>query len=155
MVMNWHMNSAAKRLTFSLLAASALGGCAVYEPYNPDGATYAGDAYPYGQSIYSSTPYYYAPYYVAPSTSFGFRFESDRRRHHGILGDRPGFRRDGLRGGRDGLPAGERRHHPEGRVGDGGRVWNRVQATPPPPLVRPGNNTVNTIRERRARDGGR
>lgn len=118
-----YMKGTAKRLTISLLVAFALGGCAVYEPYNPEGGTFAGDVYPYGQPVYYSS----APYYVAPPASY--RFESDR--HYDARGSR-GFRGDrhGLRDGRDRLQDGERRRHQDGKIGDGGSGGHRLEATP-------------------------
>ena len=87
------MKGAAKRLTFSLIVVSTLGGCAVYGPAYPP---YAYDADPYGQPVYSAPPAYAAPVYVGPPLflNFGFQYRSGGGRFHG--GDR-GFR--GFRGG--------------------------------------------------------
>lgn len=149
-VMNWSIRSAVKRLTYSLLVASAVGGCAVYEPYNPNGGTFA-DAYPYypyPQPVYSGAPYY-APYYVTPPASIHFGYESDR--HRGSRGERPGFRRDGVRGERDRSQAEEPRRHQDGRAGDGGRRGNRPEAAPP---ERRSGSIWQELRERRSAEGG-
>lgn len=157
MVMNWSIRSAAKRLTYSLLVASAVGGCAVYEPYNPNGGTFA-DAYPYypyAQPVYQSAPYY-APYYVTPPASIHFGYESDRHRgSRGDRGDRPGFRRDGVRGERDGSQAGEPRRHQDDRAGDGGRRGNRPEAAAPrQPSDQRSDSVWQELRERRSAEGG-
>jgi hypothetical protein len=77
---------AAKRLTFSLLLASALGGCAIYEPGYPG---YAYAPYPYAQPAYSGVPYY-----VGPPVSLGVWFESrgggGHRGHYGGHGGHRG-----------------------------------------------------------------
>ncbi len=59
----------AKRLTFSLLMAASLAGCAVYSPYPAD-AYYS---YPYGYG-YGYAPAYSGPYYVGPPVTFGLGF---------------------------------------------------------------------------------
>lgn len=94
------LKGAAKRLALSLLAATALGGCAVYDPgyYGYDPYTY-----PYGTPAYSS-----APYYVGPPVSLGLWFES-----------RSGGRHDGHHGGHWG---GHRGGH--GGRGDHGGGWH-------------------------------
>ena len=56
------LKGAAKRLTFSLILATTLGGCAVYQPAYPGYSTY--DPY-----AYSAPVYYGAPYYVGPPIS--------------------------------------------------------------------------------------
>jgi hypothetical protein len=56
--MKQHSKGVAKRLIFSLVAASALTGCAVYEPGYPG---YAADPYAYGAPVYSGVPYYVGP----------------------------------------------------------------------------------------------
>jgi hypothetical protein len=56
--MKQHLKGGAKRLIFSLVAASALAGCAVYEPGYPG---YAADPYVYGAPVYSGVPYYVGP----------------------------------------------------------------------------------------------
>jgi hypothetical protein len=56
--MKQHLKGVAKRLILSLVAASALGGCAVYEPGYPG---YAADPYAYGAPVYSGVPYYVGP----------------------------------------------------------------------------------------------
>ena len=91
------MIGAAKRLTFSLLAASALAGCAVYEPYNPNGGTFASyGAEPYGQPVDSSPPAYSAPINVKPPLFFNFGFESGgAHRDEGFRGGERHGRRDG------------------------------------------------------------
>ena len=102
------LTGAAKRLTFSLLLAALLGGCAVYEP-----AAY--DPYSHGPAAYSGTPYSYGPaafprtpYYVEPPVllNFGFGFESSGRHHrdHGWRGEH-----------------GRRGEHGAGRGGEHGR----------------------------------
>lgn len=63
------LKTTAKRLAISLVALSALGGCAVYGPgpytyYAPD----AGGPVVYGN------PYYYGPTYVGPPLALGFGF---------------------------------------------------------------------------------
>ncbi|TAM48624.1 MAG: hypothetical protein EPN61_03330 [Burkholderiaceae bacterium] len=84
---------AAKRLTFSLVLLSVLGGCAVYGPA-PGPYAYGTDAY--GQPIYSApyypyyNPYYYDPLYLGPPLFFGFGYH--------YWGGRGGFR--GGHGGR-------------------------------------------------------
>jgi len=81
MLMKQSIKGAAKRLTFSLLVVSALGGCAVYGPAAPGPYTYATDAY--GQPVYVEPPvnaypyyypYYYDPVYIGPPVSFSFGF---------------------------------------------------------------------------------
>ena len=73
--MTTFLKGAAKRLTLSLIALSALGGCAVYGPPGPY-AYYGADAY--GQPIYAAPPVYTAPYYgpayVGPPVSLQFGF---------------------------------------------------------------------------------
>lgn len=74
-IMKQHLKGAAKCLIFSL-AAAALTGCAVYEPY-PGGYGYD-PYYPYGQPVYSG------PYYVGPPISLGLWFEGrSGGGHHG------------------------------------------------------------------------
>ena len=53
------LKGAAKRLTFSLILATTLGGCAVYEPGYPGYSAY--DPYGYGAPAYSGVPYYVGP----------------------------------------------------------------------------------------------
>ncbi|MNR79933.1 hypothetical protein D3C72_106460 [compost metagenome] len=62
----------AKRLTISLVALAALGGCAVV-PYN-DGYY----AQPYAQPAYVGGPVYAAPapVYVTPSINLGLQYRS-------------------------------------------------------------------------------
>lgn len=92
--MNQHLKGAAKRLTFSLLVATALGGCAIYEPGYAGYAPY--DNYPYGQPAYSGLPYY-----VGPPISLGLSFESYHRHgHRGFHGGRHGGHHGGWHGGR-------------------------------------------------------
>lgn len=82
--MTRNLKRMAARLTFSLLALSALGGCAVYAP-PPGPYTYYGtDAD--GQAIYGAppvvypaapayvSPYYYGPTYVGPPISLNLGF---------------------------------------------------------------------------------
>ena len=89
---------AAKRLIFSLLALSALGGCAVYGPPGPGPYSYGTDAN--GQPVYvappvySAAPYYHDPLYIGPPVFFNFGFWGGYGgRGHG------GFGRGGYRGG--------------------------------------------------------
>ena len=89
MTMERYFKGAAKCLTFSLMLAALLGGCAVYEPaYGPYGPAPYG---PYGPAPYGPPVYSNAPYFVEPpvSLNFGFGFESpSRRRGHGFHGGR-------------------------------------------------------------------
>ena len=104
------MKGAAKRLIFSLLALSALGGCAVYGPPNPGPYAYGTD--PNGQPVYAAAPvnaapyyypyyhpyyypYYYDPIYLGPPVFFNFGFHSGGGR--GFHGGGRGFH-DGGRG---------------------------------------------------------
>lgn len=74
----------AARLTFSLLALSALGGCAVYGPppgpytyYGPDAsgqAVYAAPPVSYPAAPVYSSPYYYGPAYVGPPIGLNLGF---------------------------------------------------------------------------------
>jgi uncharacterized membrane protein YgcG len=66
------LKGAAKRLTFSLVIAVCLGGCAVYQPGYPGYGGYPGYStydpyYGYGAPVYSGVPYY-----VGPPVSFDF-----------------------------------------------------------------------------------
>jgi hypothetical protein len=70
--MNIALKGVAKRLIFAAATASALGGCAVYEPGYYDG--YAG-------------PSYSGPYYAGPPVSLGFWFD-ERQGGHGHGGHR-------------------------------------------------------------------
>ena len=72
------MKGAAKRLTFSLIIASTLGGCAVYAP--PYG--YYDNAPYYGQPVYSGPAYVGPPVFL----NFGLQYRSGGGRSHG--GDR-------------------------------------------------------------------
>jgi len=92
---------AAKRLIFSLVALSALGGCAVYAPPGP--YAYGTDAN--GQPFYATVPvnaapayyypYRYDPVYVGPPVFFNFGFYArGGRSFHGGGGGR------GFHGGR-------------------------------------------------------
>ena len=80
--MKQHLKGAAKRLTFSLLVATTLGGCAIYEPGYPGYSSYDPYGYGYGSPAYSGVPYY-----VGPPVSLDFWFESrhggGHRGHHG------------------------------------------------------------------------
>ena len=82
--MNTHMKGGAKRLVYSLVVASALGGCAVYEPGYPG---YANDSYAYGAPVVSGVPYY-----VGPPVSLGLWYGSGgggyccHHGHHGHYG---------------------------------------------------------------------
>lgn len=67
------LTGVAKRLTLSLLAATALGGCAVYEPAYT--GTYAYDPYPYGRTVYPS-------YYAGPPLSIDLLFDGRGGGHH-------------------------------------------------------------------------
>ncbi|WP_244618335.1 hypothetical protein [Rhodoferax sediminis] len=114
--MNSILKGAAKRLTFSLILVSALGGCAVYGP-PPGPYTYGTDAngqpvytvpyyYPYSYPTYS--PYYYDPFYIGPPAFFNFGFGGGHRDHDHDRGFRGGhgggFRGDHGHGGRGGDP---------------------------------------------------
>lgn len=99
--MNLSTQSVAKRLTFSLVVASALGGCAVYAPPNGGGYAYGTDVN--GQPVYARFPAYAAPYYpgyqdplyVGPPLFFNFGIRSGggyRQPHPGFRGGRDGFR---------------------------------------------------------------
>jgi hypothetical protein len=83
-IMNQHLKRAAKRLTFSLLVATSLAGCAIYEP------GYAGGYAPYDPYAYGSPAYSGVPYYVGPPVSIGLQFESRGGRHHGHHGGHRG-----------------------------------------------------------------
>ena len=95
--MKTFIKGAAKSLIFSLLALSALGGCAVY-PANPGPYAYGTDVN--GQTVYAAppvyaAPYYYDPVYVGPPVFFNFGFwggHGDGGRGHG------GFEHGGGRG---------------------------------------------------------
>ena len=68
--MNKPLQGATTRLILSLLALSALSGCAVYAP--------PPEPYGYGQPVYG------APVYVAPPLFFNFGFRhGGRGGHHG------------------------------------------------------------------------
>lgn len=95
------MKGVAKRLTFSLLVVSALGGCAVYGLANPGPYAYGTDAN--GQTVYVAPPvyadpyypYYYDPLYLGPPVFFNFGFHSSgghRFHDRGFRGGRGGFR---------------------------------------------------------------
>jgi len=80
---------AAKRLIFSLVALSAVGGCAVYAP--PGAYAYGTDVN--GQPVYAPAPvnaaptyyypYYYDPVYLGPPLFFNFGFHSRGGGSHG------------------------------------------------------------------------
>lgn len=74
------LQGAAKCLLFSL-AAAALSGCAVYEPYPSAYGAYA--PYPYGPPAYAGVPYY-----VGPPISLGLWFDArgGGGGHHGHFG---------------------------------------------------------------------
>ena len=106
--MKQSMKGAAKRLTFSLVVVSALGGCAVYGPADP--GPYAYGTYATGQPVYVAPPvyanpypypylypypYYYDPLYIGPAVSFNFGFSSwsgHRGHDRGFRGGHGGFR---------------------------------------------------------------
>lgn len=75
-VMKLHLKGAAKCLIFSL-AAAALTGCAVYEPYP---SAYGYDPYGYG---YGPPAYAGVPYYVGPPISLGLWFDARHGGGHG------------------------------------------------------------------------
>ncbi len=93
----------AKRLAFSLLALSALGGCAVYGPAPGPYAYYGTDAG--GQAVYAAppvyaspySPYYYGPAYIGPPLALNFGFGYWRGG-----GSRGGWRGGGHGGGHGG-----------------------------------------------------
>ena len=116
----------AKRLSLSLLALSALGGCAVYGPPAGPYAYYGTDAD--GQAIYAAppvtypaapvyaspySPYYYGPAYVGPPIGLNLGFSYWR-------GGGGGWRGGGWHGGggRGGWRGGG---HGGGGHGGGGR----------------------------------
>ena len=76
--MNMHVRGAAKRLIFSLIVASTLAGCAVYQLGYPG---YAVDPYPYGTPFYSGVPYY-----VGPPVSLGLWYGARGGGHRGHRG---------------------------------------------------------------------
>ena len=85
--MDKYMKGAAKRLTFSLIITSTLGGCAVYGPAYP----------PYGYNDsdpYYAQPAYAAPVYIGPPLflNFGLQYRSGGGGHGGR-----GFRGGGRR----------------------------------------------------------
>lgn len=103
------LKGAAKRLALSLLAATALGGCAVYDPAYSGypGYTYDPYYYPYGAPAYGGVPYY-----AGPPVSLGLWFESrsgGHRGHHGGHGWHGGHGEHGGHGGRGGGWAGRGR----------------------------------------------
>lgn len=88
--MNISMKGVAKRLIFSLLVASALGGCAVYEPASSVPYTYANGRpvtvvpHVVTEPYYPYSPYYYDPLYVGPPVYFNFGIRSyGGHRFHG------------------------------------------------------------------------
>ncbi len=94
----------AKRLIFSLVALSAVGGCAVYAPPYPGPYAYGTDAN--GQPVYAAapvnavpyyypyySPYYYDPVYLGPPVFFNFGFHSGDGFHGGGRGFRGGGHR--------------------------------------------------------------
>ena len=95
--MNKLMKGAAKRLIISLLVVSALSGCAVYGPPNPEPYTYGTDAY--GQTVYAVPrgysdpyyPYYYGPASAGPPVFFNFGYHSFSN-HRGFRGGHDGYR---------------------------------------------------------------
>jgi len=97
--MTQSIKGVAKRLTFSLLVVSALGGCAVY---GPAPGPYAYGTYATGPPVYADPylypypyPYYYDPWYIGPPVSFNFGFSSwsgHRRHDRGFRGGHGGFR---------------------------------------------------------------
>ncbi|NMM87713.1 hypothetical protein B2J88_25710 [Rhodococcus sp. SRB_17] len=111
--MTHFLKGTAKRLTFSLLALSALGGCAVYGtapgPYTYYGTDANGQAIyaaPYATAPVYTAPYYTAPYYYGPayvgpplSLNFGFGYWSGGGRGGGRGGFHGGGRGGGGRGG--------------------------------------------------------
>ena len=113
----------AKRLSLSLLALSALGGCAVYGPppgpytyYGTDAggqAVYAAPPVAYPAAPVYASPYYYGPAYVGPPIGLNLGFSYWR-------GGGGGWRGGGWHGGggRGGWHGGG---HGGGRHGGGGR----------------------------------
>jgi hypothetical protein len=108
--MEWLVNGAAKRLTFSLLIASTLGGCAVYEPAYPAYSSYPAPAANYydpyldSSRAYAAPPAAYTapPVYVQPPLFFNFGFWGRHGGHHfgGHHGEHHGFHGGGWRGHR-------------------------------------------------------
>lgn len=109
----------AKRLIFSMVVLSAMGGCAVYAPPYPGPYVYGMDAN--GQPVYAAAPVnavpyyypyyypnyypnYYDPMYLGPPVFFNFGFHSGgSRSFHGGGG--------GFRGGGGGFRGGGRGSH--------------------------------------------
>lgn len=104
------LKSMATRLTFSLLALSALGGCAVYGPAPGPYTYYGTDAD--GQVVYAAppvaypaapvyaAPYYYGPAYVGPPIGLNLGFSYWRGGGgRGRGGWHGGGRGGGFRGG--------------------------------------------------------
>ena len=83
--MKQHLKGAAKRLTFSLLVASSLAGCAIYEPGYPGYSSYDPYGYGYGAPAYSGVPYY-----VGPPVSLDLWFSSYHGGHRGHYGGHRG-----------------------------------------------------------------
>lgn len=78
-IMDKQLKGAAKRLIFSLLVATMLSGCAIYEPAYPGYAPY--QPYPYGSYAYPG-----GPYYVGPPVSLDLWFGSVSGGHRGGWG---------------------------------------------------------------------
>ena len=95
--MNAILKGAAKRLTFSLVIATSLGGCAVYDPGYYSGYDTYNPNYAYGAPAYSG-----APYYVGPPISLDLWWV-------GGGGHRHGHGHHGFRGGHRGAWAGRHR----------------------------------------------
>ena len=91
--MNVILKGAAKRLTFSLLVATTLGGCAVYDPGYYAGYPAYDPYYAYGAPAYSG-----APYYVGPPIALDLWWVGGGGYGHGHHGFRGGHR--GAWGGR-------------------------------------------------------
>jgi hypothetical protein len=115
-VMNVLTKGAAKRLILSLLLATGLGGCAVYEPYGyapyPYGYDYGYAAPAYGYAApaygYAAPAYGYAPpVYVGPPISLDLGFglyHHGGGGHHGFRGHHGGH--GGFHGGHGGFHGG-------------------------------------------------
>ncbi|MDO8458651.1 MAG: hypothetical protein Q7T07_17235 [Burkholderiaceae bacterium] len=106
--MNTSLKGVAKRLIFSLVVASALGGCAVYGPVattytDADGKTVtvapAVVTTPYYDPYYYPySSYYYDPWFVGPPLYFNFGVHSSGGHRFQGRGFRSGH--GGFRGGR-------------------------------------------------------
>lgn len=99
------LTGTAGRLAFSLLALSALGGCAVYgPPYAYSGTDANGQPVYVAPPVYPAAPVYAAPYYYGPAyvgppigLNFGFGYWGGGGGRGGFRGGRGGFHGGGGR----------------------------------------------------------